>query len=124
MYEDYPYLLAEMYAYSMAAAHERLPHLQVDHYMVSNIDAGGEGWKWVDELQQNVCQPYNGELFFPGENLPTVLHFCQTYRVGEFTFTKRRVPHSLFTCDSPMFADTPPELASSDFIIKNGQVCI
>ena len=29
VYEGYPYLLAEMYAYSMAAAHERLPHLQV-----------------------------------------------------------------------------------------------
>ena len=29
VYEGYPYLLAEMYAYSMAAAHEALPHLQV-----------------------------------------------------------------------------------------------
>jgi peptidyl serine alpha-galactosyltransferase len=34
VYEKYPYLLAEMYAYSMAAAHENLPHLQMEHYMV------------------------------------------------------------------------------------------
>ena len=31
----YPFLLAEMYAYSMAAAHENLPHLQTEHHMVS-----------------------------------------------------------------------------------------
>ena len=34
VYEGYPYLLAEMYAYSMAAAHEKLPHLRMDQYMV------------------------------------------------------------------------------------------
>lgn len=80
VYEDYPYLLAEMYAYSMAAAHERLPHLQVDHHMVSNVDSGGEGWAWVDELD-NVCTPPNEEgVFYEGHNLPTVAHFCQSYR--------------------------------------------
>jgi hypothetical protein len=62
VYEDYPYLLAEMYAYSMAAAHEKLPHLQVDNYMVSSSDAGGEAWPHVDGLPQ-VCIPpdENGE---------------------------------------------------------------
>ena len=44
VYEDFPDLLAEMYAYSMAAAHEQLPHLRMDHFMVSNIDVDvGEG---------------------------------------------------------------------------------
>ena len=38
VYEHYPYLLAEMYAYSMAAAHENLPHLQLENWMVSNTD--------------------------------------------------------------------------------------
>ena len=36
VYEGYPYLLAEMYAYSMAAAHEKLPHLRMDQYMVGS----------------------------------------------------------------------------------------
>ena len=35
VYEGYPELLAEMYAYSMAAAHEELPHIQLEQYMVS-----------------------------------------------------------------------------------------
>ena len=56
MYEGYPYLLAEMYAYSMAAAHEQLPHLQADNYMVSAVDAGGEAWPHIDALPQ-VCVP-------------------------------------------------------------------
>jgi hypothetical protein len=62
VYEGYPFLLAEMYAYSMAAAHEKLPHFQVYQHMVSNVDAGGEGWDWVDMLE-NACEPpdANGE---------------------------------------------------------------
>lgn len=56
VYEDYPFLLAEMYAYSMAAAHDELPHLQVDNYMVSSSDAGGEAWPHIDRLPQ-VCIP-------------------------------------------------------------------
>ncbi|KAH8056762.1 hypothetical protein JL721_9880 [Aureococcus anophagefferens] len=48
VHAQYPYLLAEMYAYSMAAANLSLPHGQVHHLMVSNTGAGGEGWNWVD----------------------------------------------------------------------------
>ena len=44
VHSQYPYLLAEMYAYSMAAANLSLPHAQVHHLMVSNAQAGGEGW--------------------------------------------------------------------------------
>ena len=34
VYEEYPELLAEMYAYAMAAAHHDLRHARVDHLMV------------------------------------------------------------------------------------------
>jgi len=124
VYEGYPYLLAEMYAYSMAAAHERLPHLQVDHYMVSNVDSGGEGWAWIDALEENVCSRFDGHTHFPNRDLPTVLHFCQTYRVGDLSYTKRRVPHDLFSCESPLFVEVNPELTSSTYIIKNGKVTL
>ncbi len=76
-----------MYAYSMAAAHEKLPHLQVDHYMVSNVEAGGEGWPWVDELPE-VCVPPEEDLvnnkvtYYPGLPVPSVVHFCQSFRAG------------------------------------------
>ena len=43
VHAQYPYLLAEMYAYSMAAANLSVPHAQVHHLMVSNVEAGGEG---------------------------------------------------------------------------------
>ena len=43
MYSKHPDLLSEMYAYSMAAAHEQLPHFTMYHYMVSNTFIDGEG---------------------------------------------------------------------------------
>lgn len=43
VYAGYPDLLAEMFAYSLAAAHQQLPHLRVEHFMVSNIDVDEEG---------------------------------------------------------------------------------
>ena len=60
VYENYPYLLAEMYAFSMAAAHENLPHLQIDNHMVSAVDAPGEGWPHVDALPE-ICVPPDEE---------------------------------------------------------------
>lgn len=55
VYEGFPDLLAEMYAYSMAAAHEQLPHLRMDHFMVSNIDMdAGEG-AWLMHLHDHGC---------------------------------------------------------------------
>ena len=52
-----PDLLAEMYAYSIAAAHEYLPHFTMMHYMVSNTQMRDEeGWKWVDDLGDDVSE--------------------------------------------------------------------
>ena len=49
VHSQYPHLLAEMYAYSMAAANLSLPHAQLHNYMVSNTGVDmGEGWEWVD----------------------------------------------------------------------------
>lgn len=122
VYEDYPYLLAEMYAYSMAAAHEKLPHLQVDNYMVSNTDAGGEAWPHVDRLP-HVCVPPDEEgHFYAGLPMTTVVHYCQGYRAGDLGWQKRRVPHDIFSCESPMLMDTPADLAAATYQIKDGKV--
>lgn len=67
MYEKYPSLLAEMYAYSMAAAHVELPHFTMHNLMVSNVHAGDEGWKWIDALGDNVCEPPVNGVFYPGK---------------------------------------------------------
>lgn len=122
VYEKYPYLLAEMYAYSMAAAHEELPHLQVEHYMVSNTEVEpGEGWPWVDRLD-DVCAPPNAQgIYFPGEPLPTFMHYCQFFRAGELGFQKRRIPKRIFSCDHPMMAEPPPDLGSVGYRVKDGK---
>jgi hypothetical protein len=80
VYEKYPYLLAEMYAYSMAAAHERLPHLQLDNYMVSSSDAGGEGWPHVDSLDQVCVSPSD-----KGTHLSVCMLFLRCVNVHGFT---------------------------------------
>ena len=87
VYSFYPYLLAEMYAYSMAAAHLDLPHFQMENLMVSNTEAGGEGWPWVDALP-DVCAPAVDGIFYPGQAIPSVLHYCQTFSIGTERFYK------------------------------------
>ena len=120
VYEHYPYLLAEMYAYSMAAAHEKLPHLQFQNHMVSNTDVHpGEGWEHVDALQDSCVPPDEHGIYYPGQNLPTVLHFCQFFRAGDFGFQKRRVPKDIFSCTSPMFKEPPADLTKAEYRIKN-----
>ena len=90
VFENYPYLLAEMYAYSMAASHERLPHFSPHSYMVSEPDGRDEGWPWIDQIE-DVCEPPVNGIYHPESPLPNVMHYCQTYRVGDIGFAKRQV---------------------------------
>eukprot|EP01031_Cornospumella_fuschlensis_P026522 gene26523-32051_t len=54
VFERHTSVLADMYAYSMAAAHLQLPHFTLNSYMVSNIN-DEEGWAHVDALGKKVC---------------------------------------------------------------------
>jgi len=127
IYEEYPQLLAEMYAYCMAAAHLGLRHARLDHHMVSNTGAGGEGWPWVDSMGDDVClhpKAYRGKL-------PTVLHYCQNYRLGDWMFAKRRVPKGevgwpatsgMLSCDAPLFQEPDASITSLRFYnTQNGE---
>ena len=100
--------------HSMAAAHERLPHLQAEHMMVSCTECYGEGWQWVDKLE-NVCMPpvyssrssdAQGERFvyYPGHELPTFLHYCQSFKVNAMSFYKRHLRTEIFNFSS---SDSP-----------------
>lgn len=121
VFEKYPYLLAEMYAYSMGAAHEKLPHLQLEHYMVSNTDVGiGEGWPHVDKMDDVCVPPDSSGIFYPGKEVPTVMHYCQFYRAAELGFQKRRVPKDIFNCDQPMLAEPPVDLGFTNYRVRNG----
>ena len=108
VYAQYPDLLAEMYAYCMAAAHLRMPHARVNHWMLSNVHVGDEGWRHLDALAlRDACPARGGKTPNVVDHatryvLPAFLHYCQNYRVGDFIFAKRRVPPALFTdCAHP-----------------------
>lgn len=127
VHDQYPHLLAEMYAYSMAAANLSLPHTQIHNLMVSNVGAGGEGWDWVDGTASSVCQGaglstpptdtvrwdarFTNRDHAPGPAAPSVLHFCQSYKAADHKFGKHSVRHDLFSCDAPLFAFDPAKLA-------------
>lgn len=99
-----------MYAYVVSAAYQNLPHLVTPSLMVSNVElfATEEGWREIDRLAADrVCRPEHSP-----ENLPYVLHYCQRYWVGEYFFGKRRLPEDFFSCESPLLAEPPLDVAT------------
>lgn len=73
-----------------------------------------------------ACLLIAGEVskvtYYPGQALPTVVHYCQSFRAGEFGFFKRRVPKDIFSCESDLLLEPPTTLAHSDYIIKKNEV--
>eukprot|EP00978_Attheya_sp_CCMP212_P008989 scaffold21169_cov51-Attheya_sp.AAC.4 len=126
-----PDLMAEMYAYCIAAAHLELPHQLVEHMMVSEVDAGNEGWAFIDEIPiEDVCEiGYQiGEGTLPATEttsyiLPNVIHFCQRYLIGPFMFGKHRVPLNFFECATPLILEPPRDSGTRyDFYVLPPQV--
>jgi len=110
VYEGHPHLLAEMYAYCVAAAHLELPHLRLDGYMTSETEAYGEAWSLVDNLNdESICSE---DLSLRTTHLPTFLHYCQRYKVGpEFVFWKRDLDEKFFSCGgSPLLLPNQEQL--------------
>jgi len=112
VHDQYPHLLAEMYAYCVAAAHLKLPHQIVNSMMVSNTGmSSGEGWRFIDKIPaEEVCE-YASALDYKKHALPNVLHHCQRYMLGKHFFGKRRLPKDFFTCESPMLVQVPGDIA-------------
>lgn len=109
VHDQYPYLLAEMFAYCLAAAHLKLSHQTAISFMISDTDGGGEGWSYVDKLtDSDLCHPQSIE------DVPNVIHFCQRYGLGKFFFGKRRLPKNFLTCEAPLLKEpTVADLATS-----------
>lgn len=134
VYKRYPELLAEMYAYSLAGAHEALPHFSVMHHMISNTEVSDEGWVWVDAFYDDVCQPpvissvkdpqtgIPRSEFYPNKNLPTLMHYCQFFRVGELGFQKRRLQQEIMRCDFPMLITPSLDLGKNKYKNRDGDV--
>jgi hypothetical protein len=127
-YKEYPHLLAEMYAYCIAAADLQLPHVNVASLMVSgHTISDTEGWDFLEGiLSEDICRFGAFVIVKAFEksreenvmvdkafsnavaNFPHVLHICQRYMVGEWFFSKRKLPHDYFSCESPILV-TPPD---------------
>jgi len=112
IYDEFPKLLAEMYGYSMAAAHLDLPHFRVNNFMVSAIErmyTKLEGWGQVDRLVADPtlkCDPsiLDVPLTRGWGALPPLLHYCQGYRAPGARFNKYTYQTNFFQCDTEPLA--------------------
>ncbi len=105
VYHEKPQMMAEMYAYSLAAADVGLPHEVVNSMMVSEIDTYGEGWNLIDTIPQNkIClagiTPNRVQ-----DHLPSVFHYCQSYKAGGVSFYKYLMDNDIFKCQKPFLVE-------------------
>jgi len=125
IHKEYPHLLAEMFAYCIAAAHLKLPHIILDNLMVSDHSISkGEGWEFIQNVPPEEVCPFASHAVMNSASsmhidnqtslsiMPNVLHLCQRYMVGEWFFYKRKVPTNYFTCESPILQTPPSNLAT------------
>lgn len=117
VHAQYPYLLAEMFAFCIAAAHLELPHQLISSLMVSDVESGGsEGWALIDAIpHDSVCARAKSLVQYPTNTsaVPNVVHMCQRYGLGsDWFFSKRAIPSdSLYDCETPLYAEPPNDVA-------------
>jgi peptidyl serine alpha-galactosyltransferase len=127
VHDQYPHLLAEMFAYSLAAAHLLLHHQTATSFMVTDthISHKGEGWKYVNDMPlSDVCTSHRTvrqehinnhgmnaiqetPMHVSNTNGPWVFHYCQLYSIGPYFFGKRRIKNQIQSCTSPILAEPP-----------------
>lgn len=117
VYKQYPHLLAEMYAYCIAAAHLHLPHMLVDSLMISAIGVGGEGWKFIREVPDtDICNVTSSNSDHSvNAVLPSVIHYCQRYGVDKYFWGKRKMNHDIFTCEHSLLIEPPWDLGTDKY---------
>ena len=111
---QYPHLLAEMYAFCIAAAHLELRHQLIDSLMISKTNASGEGWPLIDKIPPEEMCVFASNPDHNKYAVPSVVHMCQRYAVGdEWFFGKHKVPHDIYACEKPLLVVPPANLATS-----------
>jgi hypothetical protein len=114
VHAQYPYLLAEMYAYCIAAAHLGLRHQMVDSLMISGSSLGGEGWPLIDKIPNTEMCDFARHPDHSKYALPSLVHLCQRYSVGDdWFFGKHKIPHDIYECESPLFEEPPSDVATA-----------
>jgi hypothetical protein len=117
--------MAEMHAYSTAAAHLQLPHHLAKAFMASDVPSQDFFSVIGDRLTKaNACQAgiesisrttdnekITNEPIIDEQHLPYVLHFCQRYALGRWFFSKYKVHENVFDCDAPLLMEPPLDVA-------------
>ncbi|KAL7475584.1 hypothetical protein ACHAW6_001496 [Cyclotella cf. meneghiniana] len=117
VHKEYPQIHAEMYAYCIAAAHLELPHTLVDSLMISSARHRGEGWKFIQDIPSDKICHFAAHPDRFQFSLPSVIHYCYCqYAVDKFFYSKRKVPHDIFTCDSPLLLEPPEDIGSGKYL--------
>ena len=117
-------LAADMYAYDLAASSSGVAHVQLEHFMVSSVETGGEAWDYIDALDSMSCR---SPSFPDGSLRPSLIHFCQHYvacadgsspgpdnecgHAEVWNFHKGHVPPKLFgECNESLLVEPPDDL--------------
>lgn len=117
VFEEHPHLMAEMYAYCIAAAHLELPHQLIESMMVSSITAP-EAWTFIDRIPHKEACSFALNLNHSQHALPSVIHYCQRYMIGKWFFGKRAISKQFFSCESPLFKIPPMDIVEKfDYFI-------
>lgn len=109
VHDQYPHLLAEMFAYCLAAAHLKLSHQTAASFMISETKMGnGEGWNYIADIpDEQLCRRDLDDASWPN-----LLHYCQRYAWGPYFFGKNRFPKDFLSCDNPLLAEPPTDSVS------------
>ena len=109
-------ILADMWAYSISAAHLKLHHTILDQYMVSTWShrpaEKGQAWPWLDawfEAPIKCTDPTPP----PGAKYPNFLHLASNFKAPdskEWMFHKGHVPPDILDCNTPMIIESPDNI--------------
>ena len=107
VHDEYPHLLAEMFAYNLAIAHLGMRHTVAHSFHASDPRAGGEAWKLLDKVPESqICRD------FPVSEMPHVMHYCQRYYLGKWFIGKYQLRKDFISCESPLLREPPRNVTS------------
>ena len=128
-------LLADMYAYNLAAIELELPHIQLDNYMVSRKSTMGEAWPWIDKLlainqsDGRIGPRCSDPLFMSSKevrikHIPSLLHYAQRYTADDtnkstWVFGKGFLPKDFLSCGMPLLSEPPDTLIQRQTTVSN-----
>ena len=103
-------ILADMWAYSIGAAHLELHHTILDNYMISTWGRTGQAYQWVDAWRSMSCLNPKPSRY---DKFPTFIHLASNFKAPEskeWMFHKGHVPADILSCDSPLLVESPDDL--------------